>query len=460
MQQRTFGLLVAILALTAIAVWVALPGDRNININSGPFQIQRNIQYHRGLDLQGGLQVVLAADLPGGTTPDPETMEAARDIIESRVNGLGVSEPLIQLVGTDRIVVELPGLRDPDQAIATFGETGLLEFIDAGNTPLEPGTTVRTSLDEMAPQAVTDTQAVTATQAAGPVYPTVLTGADLSTAAVAFDPNTRQPLISFEFKSGDPTNKLADYTAKNIGKYLAITLDKEVISSPVIQGVIPGGQGQIQGNFSLEEAQSLVIQLKYGALPVPLKVIQNRTVGATLGEDSVQRSLVGGAIGIAAVALFMLLYYRLPGALSVVALGSYVAITLAIFKLIPITLTLAGIAGFILSVGMAVDANVLIFERLKEELRAGRSLSGAVRAGFDRAWPSIRDSNAATLITCALLYWFGATFGASIVKGFALTLAIGVLVSLFTAITMTRTFLVALLGLDLNLSERHGWFGY
>lgn len=447
MQTRTWVALGLILIVAVVASWIALPNNPGIHIKSSRLTIDRDLDYQRGLDLQGGLQVVLAAALPEGQEADRDTMQAARQIVENRVNGLGVSEPLIQLVGNDRIVVELPGLSDPDEAIRTFGETGLLEFIDAGTTPLGEGTTVVTDFGTTA--APTDTT--------GTVYHTVLTGADLQAADVAFDPNTGQPQIAFEFKGGHPAQTLSDYTSQNVGRYLAITLDKEVISSPVIQSPITDGRGVINGRFSLEEAQALVIQLKYGALPIPLEVIQNRTVGATLGEDSVQRSLIGGLIGIIVVALFMILYYRLPGLLAVLALGIYMALVLALFKLIPVTLTLAGIAGFVLSVGIAVDANILIFERMKEELREEKSLPAALRVGFERAWPSIRDSNASTLITCAILFWFGATFGASIVKGFALTLALGVLVSLFTAITVTRTFLRTVV--NTGRVQNRWWFG-
>jgi preprotein translocase subunit SecD len=214
-----------------------------------------------------------------------------------------------------------------------------------------------------------------------------------------------------------------------------------VISSPVIQSPITEGRGRITGQFTLDEVRGLVIQLKYGSLPVPLKVVQNRTVGPTLGADSVQRSIVAGIIGLILVALFMLIYYRLPGLLADLALIVYSLVVFALFKLIPVTLTLAGIAGFILSIGMAVDANILIFERMREELRHGKSLGAAIEAGYNRAWTSIRDSNISTLITCVILFWFGTNFGASIIKGFALTLAIGVLVSMFSALLVTRNFL-------------------
>ncbi len=239
---------------------------------------------------------------------------------------------------------------------------------------------------------------------------------------------------------GDAVGKLSSYTASHIGNYLTITLDHKVISSPVIQSQLPGN-GQISGNFTLDQAQQLVNVLKYGALPVALTIQSEQTIGATLGQDSINKSLLAGAIGLGIVILFMLFYYRLPGLLADIALILYAIFTFAIFKLIGVTLTLAGIAGFILSVGMAVDANVLIFERVKEELRAGRLLVAAIDVGWKRAWPSIRDSNTSTLITCAVLYGFGSNFGATIIVGFATTLFLGVLVSMFTAIVVTRTFL-------------------
>jgi len=284
----------------------------------------------------------------------------------------------------------------------------------------------------------------------------VMTGQHLESAGVVADPQTGLPTISFRLTPAG-AQIFAEHTRNNIGKYLAITMDKRVISSPRIQGAILGGNGQITGQFSPAQAQALVVQLKYGSLPVPLKIISSRTVGPTLGQDSINRSYIAGAIGISMVIIFMLLYYRLPGFLADLALLLYGGVVLALFKLIPVTLTLAGIAGFILSIGLAVDANILIFERMKEELRAGRSLRAAIKAGFDRAWPSIRDSNASSLITCAILFWFGTNFGASIVAGFALTLAIGIVMSLFTAIVVTRTLLNVVT--DLNIAPNLWWFG-
>jgi protein-export membrane protein SecD len=272
-----------------------------------------------------------------------------------------------------------------------------------------------------------------------PIYRTVLTGRNLKTANVEFD-QSGFPVIAFALGS-EGAQIFAEHTAANINQFMCIVLDKKVISCPRIQSAIPEGRGQITGQFSSDEAKAMVLQLRYGALPVPLKVVDIRAVGPTLGAESVDKSVRAGTIGLIVVLLFMLIYYRLPGLLADVALIIYALVTLAVFKLIPVTLTLPGIAGFLLSVGMAVDANILIFERMREELRAGRTLQRSIESGFQRAWTSIFDSNMSTWITCVILWLFGNSFGASIVKGFAVTLAIGVLVSMFTAITVTRTFI-------------------
>ncbi|MCJ7620195.1 MAG: protein translocase subunit SecD, partial [Anaerolineae bacterium] len=267
-------------------------------------------------------------------------------------------------------------------------------------------------------------------------------------------------LMEIHFQLNDEGAALFDqYSSTHVGQQMCIVLDKEIVSCARINERIPGGSVSIsrEGGFSQEEADSIVIRLKYGALPIPLRVETNRTVGPTLGEDSLQKSLLAGAIGLTTVTLFMLLYYRFPGVLADLALLIYASVVLALFKSIPVVLTLPGIAGFILSVGMAVDANILIFERMKEELRAGKGLRLAVEQGFGRAWPSIRDSNFSTLITCAILFWFGTYFGASVVKGFALTLGVGVVVSMFTAIVVTRTLLRLII--DLDVVKHHRWFG-
>jgi protein-export membrane protein SecD len=328
-----------------------------------------------------------------------------------------------------------------------------------------PSVTETTPLTDAGPltttAAVTDTEAFTATEYAygGQVFPTLMTGRHLKDAGVSTD-NMGQVVISFEL-TDEGAQIFRDYTIKHVGEIVAIILDKRVLSAPVIKQAITTGSGIIssgqQGGFVLDEARKLAIQMKYGALPVPLKVVENRTVGPTLGQDSVQRSIRAGAIGLIVVLLFMLIYYRVPGALAAVALVIYALINVALYKLIPVTLTLPAITGFILSTGMAVDANILVFERMKEELRAGKPLKVAMEAGFSRAWTSIRDSNLSTLLTCVILYWFGSNFGASIVKGFAITLALGVLINLFTAITVTRTFIRFVFHLTGDRLQKKHW---
>lgn len=434
MRRNTVRALIFVLVVGVIAGFIAWPTNTEINLAPFGINYRRDISIRQGLDLQGGIQVLLQAEAAEGQTITTDTMAAARTVIDRRVNALGVAEPVIQLSQNHRIIVELPGVKDPEAAIRTFGNTGLLEFIDAGSTPLQEGQLVNTSLGPAPAPGANDRLPVPSQ-----TFNTVVQGKDLSGADVGFDELNR-PEVRFTFKDEGST-KFGDYSTNNVGKYLAITLDKRVLSSPVIQGPILGGSGRITGRFSLDEVRNIVIQLKYGALPVPLKVVQNRTVGPTLGADSVRKSIIAGAIGLALVAVFMILYYRTPGLVATLALIIYAAISFAAFKLIPVVLTLAGIAGFILSIGMAVDANILIFERMREELRAGRSMAAAVDAGFGRAWTSIVDANVATLITCVILFWFGATFGASIIQGFALTLGVGVLVSMFSAVFVTRTFL-------------------
>jgi preprotein translocase subunit SecD len=385
------------------------------------------------------------------------------------VNGLGVSEPLIQTRGSDQIIVELPGVDDPQEAIAILQQTALLEIIDPLGQYLPPGTVVDTTLGpaDDAPRAEAlgpdATPAATPVAAAlmpgartptGPVYETIISGADLKNAYVTTGNTGMNQVVGFELQ-GDAASQFFQYTSSHLGQPMSIVIDKQVISSPTINGAI-STQGIIEG-VSPTEVDDLVIQLKAGALAVPLEVIQSRTVGPTLGQDSIQKSILAGVIGLSIVALFMILYYRLPGLISVIALLIYTAIVFAIFKLVPVTLTLAGIAGFILSIGMAVDANVLIFARIKEELHQGRALTAAVESGFAHAWPSIRDSNITTMITTFILYLFGNYTGTSIITGFALTLFIGVVVSMFTAITVTRTLLRVLVAL--GLSDSRWWFG-
>ncbi len=434
MRQRDVRLLVFIVILTALAAWVAWPQNPGVHFRIGEKRIDRDIDLHLGLDLRGGMQVLLEADLPEDQPIEPEAMEAVRGIVENRVNGLGVTEPIVQSVGSRRILVELPGVEDVETAVATLKETGLMEWVDTGSQYLPPGTLINTDYGSSASAADVVSPTVQ-------VYHTVLTGRNLKSARVEFDRNGL-PMIAFELDS-EGAKIFAEHTANNVGRYLAIALDKEIISCPRIQSAIPEGRGVITGKFTVDEAKATVLQLRYGALPIPLKVVDARSVGPTLGQDSVQKSVRAGTIGLLIVLLFMLIYYRLPGFLADLALIIYALLTLSIYKLIPVTLTLPGIAGFLLSVGMAVDANILIFERMREELRQGRTLQRAIEAGFRRAWTSIFDSNVSTWITCAILWFFGNSFGASVVKGFAVTLAIGVLVSMFTAVTVTRTFVHA-----------------
>lgn len=452
MRSSTLRQLVFIAILALLTLWIALPiphPDWFTNLLFWQPKGLRALELKQGLDLQGGLQVLLKADFGDGPV-DPDAVDAAKVVVENRVNGLGVTEPLVQRQGEDRIIVELPGIENPDQAIATLKGTGLLEFIEVGKGSLAPGTVVQTDYEGEAQVAASGT--VTNTEATGQLNPatgkpyhTIMTGADLKSARVGFDRVTNAPIILFELTDSG-AEIFRNYTREHIGDIVAITMDKVVLSAPVIQSVIDRS-GQITGRFTLEEARSLAVQMQYGALPVPLEVIDTRAVGASLGADSVQRSITAGTIGLIVVLLFMLIYYRLPGLLADLALIIFVLINISLYKLVPITLTLPGIAGFLLATGTAVDANILIFERMKEELRLGKPLRAAVEAGFSRAWTSILDSNLSTLITTAILWYFGGAFGASSVRGFAFTLLLGVASSMFTAVFVTRTFMRAVFDL-------------
>jgi len=651
---------VVIILVALVALFVALNiehPDWAKNLAFWQPEKQRDIALRLGLDLQGGLQVLLAADVPAGQELDTDSMETARRIVENRVNSLGLTEPIVQAQGERRIIVELPGIENPEQAVETIKGTALLEFVDAGHTPLWAGTVVTTTIggpsfalsgevtstgdinptaeaeviapepteaaqevaeesppmpenpadqngmyseppemrinpdesyvatistakgdivvelfaarapntvnnfvflarqgfydnttfhrvipdfmaqggdpsgsgsggpgyafaDEFHPELRHDKAGILSMANAGPgtngsqffityaptphlddkhsVFGQVIEGMDVLTALTPRDPAAAtspgdviekititpttevsptlespvtpaepaapEPVIYetiftgagiesvapnmtqnnkyiVEFKlNPEATEIFAEYTASHMGQFLCIVLDNIVISCPRINSEIPGGEGYIEGNFTFESVNQLALQLRYGALPVPLKVESFNRIGASLGAESVEKSVRAGVIGLTIVLLFMLIYYRLPGSLADLALIIYVLINLALYKLVPITLTLPGIAGFILSAGMAVDANILIFERMKEELRLGKSLARAIDIGFDRAWPSIRDGQLSTLIICSILFFFGANFGASIVKGFAITLAIGTIVNIFTAVFATRTF--------------------
>ena len=444
--------IIPILILIALSIYINLPNHPGIHI--GDFH--KEIETHLGLDLVGGVQALLEADLPEDVVITQENMQTARGIIEDRVNGLGVSEAVVQIAGDRRILVELPGQQDPEQALATVKETALLEFVDFGDLSVQEASLLYNAKIQTDYQTSTDNADPSTSSPNNPVFHTVITGASIKQVGVTTD-GIGNPRVIFEL-TPEGSIIFSEFTSANIGSMLAIVLDKEVISTPRIDDAITGGQGSISGNFTIDSANELAIQLRYGSLPIPLKVVQTQTIGPTLGEDSLNRSLVAGIIGMAVVMIFMALYYRLPGLIADLALLMYALITFAIYRWIPITLTLPGIAGFILTFGVAVDANVLIFERMKEELRKGRTIQQAITLGWERAWPSIRDSNLSTLITSAILFWFGSSFGASIVKGFSLTLAIGVLVSLFTAVTATRTFLHLMLD-NIKAADRPEWFG-
>ncbi|RPJ28652.1 MAG: protein translocase subunit SecD [Chloroflexi bacterium] len=456
MIRNLYTRLVLIVIVAALAIWVDVSDEIQLyNPFNDTVLFSRDITPRLGLDLQGGLQVLLEADLPEGTEVQAENMQTARDIVENRTNALGVTENVIQLAGERRIVGEFPGAEDADAILDIIQQTGLLEFVDTGDFRPEEGTVLQTDFATGSTEETTPPTDANGTEPPT-VYHTIMTGKELRSVNVGVDPQGK-PAIDFALSSEGAT-VFAQHTAANIGKILAITLDKRVVSAPGIEGAIPDGQGQISGSFTAESANTLAVQLRYGSLPIPLKVVETRIIGPTLGEDSLQKSLMAGLIGMIIVILFMGIYYRLPGVVAAIAILFYAAIAFAIFKYFHFTLTLPGIAGFLLSTGAALDANILIFERLKEELRNGRNLVQAVDQGWTRAWSSIRDSNLATIITSLILYWFGSTFGATIVKGFSLTLALGVIISLFTAIYVTRTLLTIVLR---NFKPRNlqSWFG-
>jgi len=437
-MKNSYFLIILIVASLALFVFVYPQGVNSIfkylNIEltapEKPFRL--------GLDLLGGTHLVYEADLSVETkgiegfgtdaqrdAVQPrhrdDAMQGVRDVVERRVNFFGVSEPLVQVSGSDRLIVELAGISDVGQAIELIGETPFLEF------------------KEEAP----DFNAIVQAQQAGerldedPFLSTGIDGRHLERAQLVFDPQTGVPQVNLNLNS-EGAKLFAEITRKNLGKIVAIYLDGVPISAPVVQSEIPDGSAIISGKFTPQEAKLLVTRLNSGALPVPIHLISQQTVGASLGKTSLDKSLTAGLYGLLVVALFMILFYRLPGVISIFALAVYVLLVLAIYKIIPVTLTLAGIAGFILSLGMAVDANVLIFARMREELKTGKSLSQSMEEGFRRAWLSVRDSHVTTLIGALVLY----IFTTSIVKGFALTLSIGVLVSLFTATMVTRKILL------------------
>lgn len=411
-----------------------------------------------GLDIRGGTHLVYQADLANiPAAGKSASMESLRDVIERRVNLFGVAEPVVQIerTGEDRrLIVELAGISDVHQAIRMIGETPFLEF-KSERPQDEADAIIRASIKE-------EEVILTADSLCGALdfetlllfmmqfgedpcfVSTGLTGKHLASARVDFQGSggvALNPSIALEL-TDEGAKLFSEITKQNVGKRLAVYLDGAPISAPVVQEEITGGKAQITGNFTPDAAKALVGRFNAGALPVPITLISQQTVGPSLGRESLDRSLVAGLYGFLAVTIFMILWYRIPGVIAVFALLFYLSLVLFVFRMIPVTLTVAGIAGFILSIGMAVDANILIFERLKEELRGGKTLREGLDEGFRRAWSSIRDSNITSLITCAILYWFGS----SVVQGFALTLAIGILASMLSAVWVTRLFLFSLVG--------------
>ena len=434
--------LILILVLVAVLVIIDLPsGFSKIGIKKEP-------KLKKGLDLVGGTHLSYEADMNGIADKDRDAaISSLKDNIERRINALGVAEPQIQsrkIQGKYGLLIELPGIKDINKAIDIIGKTAQLKFKESGGA-------VSTKAGKYTAEDLKKIQAQQGQQ----WRDTKLTGRYLKKADVQFD-QQGNPEIAIEFNS-EGAKIFAQLTKDNLQKRIAIFLDNELISAPTVQSEINDGKAVITGKFSVAEAKDLALQLNAGALPVPIKIVEQRNIGATLGEDSVKKGLVAGAIGLVLVALFMILYYKLSGFLAILALLIYALIVLGIFKLSSLTpwamtLTLPGLAGFILSIGMAVDANILIFERTKEEIAAGKTLLTAIEVGFNRAWSSIRDSNISTLITCLILFWLG--IGS--IKGFALTLAIGTLASMLTAITITRTFLLTVsIG---KIKEKINWF--
>lgn len=408
---------ISILLLTIVAGVLAYPRE-DVILNHLGFK-NAKLQLRQGLDLQGGVQLVFQADLSKVATADRvKTMNSLLDVMQKRANPGGTSEASVQLANGNRVIVQLPGEKDAAAAIDRIGkpaQLSFLEVINAGGVPREVDTGI--------------------------------TGKDVDNAAVDFDTQTGKPIVTLQLKPGDSTNRFGQITTRinQSGAQLVTMLDQDIIFGPAtVSNPITDGKAQLQGNFTVQQAQVIAREINDGALPVAVNLVQQNTVGPTLGKDSLAHSLVAGIIGLSIVAIFMIIYYRLAGLVAVLALLIYTILTLALYKLsvftpITITLTLAGIAGFILSIGMAVDANILIFERTKEEVRTGKSMVAAIEAGFDRAWSSIRDSNLSTLITCIILYEFSSS--TPLIRGFAVTLGLGVLISMFTAVIVSRTFL-------------------
>jgi len=419
---------ILILVIGVLACYVDMPGSKFVVLSNIDGGLGQKLDTKLGLDLQGGFSITYQATTPAGQAdPNSTQMETIRSIMEQRVNGTGVSEPIVETVGSNQVKVQVPGAVDPTAIETLVGQTGTLSFVllpkatygdatAAGSTPVPA-------------EGSTMDKALLATAQ--------FSGKDLDLSKIYAAADTANPgywLIHFAF-AGDAGTRFATWTGEHVNEYFAIVLDTTIQSAPYIKTAITGGEGEITGSFTQAQAKNLATILQYGALPYPVAEVDKTQVAASLGKTFLNQTLFAGAIGISLVLLFMLIYYRLPGLVACFALTYYGLAVLAVFRIIPVTLTLAGIAGFVLSVGMAVDANILIFERTKEELRTGKTLATASEAGFSRAWNSIFDSNVSSMITAGILYFLGS----STVKGFALVLLIGVATSMFTAVTVSRT---------------------
>ena len=389
--------------------------------------------FELGLDLQGGIHLLYQADLSGIEEKDKSgAMAGLRDVMERRVDLFGVREPIVQIQG-ERLIIELAGIIDPAEAIRQIGQTPFLEFKEQRENYQE--------ILEKNREVIETGEG----QIEDPFQSTPLTGKYLKRAELGFDQTTYQALVQLLFDD-EGAKIFEELTTRNVGKQLAIYIDQILISAPVVQEKISGGKAQISGQFTVEEAKELARNLNAGALPVPITLISQQSVGPTLGKISLEQSLKAGFLGFLAIIIFMILFYRLPGILAGLALAIYVVLVLSVFKLIPVTLTLAGIGGFILSIGMAIDANVLIFSRMREELRSGKNFAQSLEEGFNRAWPAIRDGNLTTLIVAFILFGFGTSF----IKGFATTLSLGILISMFSAIIISKNFLRCFAGTKLE----------
>jgi protein-export membrane protein SecD len=490
-MRRHYSWLAFIVVLTAVTLWLSLPntepdflrrgGDAealadcqlmSANPDEDCEEFKGSFQYQLGLDLVGGLRVLMQAELPPDAFTQADLQETANNVVR-RIDALGTSDVTVQIVGSDRILVELPGETEPERAVRTIQQTARLEFVDFRNVPSAQyvGQRILTTEQyniiqrrrELAEQMGQPLDApelqFEGLTLDGQPFQTVMTGDGLAAAVAQFQ--QIEWLIVFEVARDHVIlhpnfDSFGQYTAGSINQPMAIVLDGVVLSAPVIRDRLDTG-GSISGGFTEDEAKTLALQLRSGALSIPLRAESTELVGATLGNESVQASVRAGIIGVSVILIFMTLYYRLPGFCAGLALVVFIILNFFTYKLFPITLTLPAITGFLISIGAAVDGTVLIFERFKEELRSGQALTDALDAGFERAWSSVRDSNTSTILICGVLFFFGQTPGASIVSGFAVTLALGLILNLFMAMIITRTFLYVAIHWSKGYIQNRRW---